>query len=75
MIKAWKADTEGNLVFRYSAPNFNPECAKAAKVCIAEVEEIVPAGEIAPDDVHLPGIYVDRIVIGENPVKTILKKQ
>jgi acyl CoA:acetate/3-ketoacid CoA transferase alpha subunit len=74
LIKAWKADTEGNLVFRYSARNFNPECAKAAKVCIVEVEEIVPAGDISPEDVHLPGIYVDRVVIGENPEKKIAKK-
>jgi 3-oxoacid CoA-transferase len=55
LVKAWKGDTQGNLVFRATARNFNPDCAKAGKVCIAEVEELVEAGEIPPDQVHLPG--------------------
>ena len=65
LVKAWKGDTEGNLVFHATARNFNPECAKAARVCIAEVEELVPAGELNPDEIHLPGIYVHRIIKGE----------
>ncbi len=73
LIKAWKADTKGNLVFRATSRNFNPDCGKAAKVCIAEVEEIVPAGEIHPDDIHLPGIYVNRLVKGEKYEKRIEK--
>ena len=55
LVKAWKADTRGNLVFKGTARNFNPECAMAAKICIAEVEEIVPAGELDPADIRLPG--------------------
>lgn len=64
LVKAWKADKAGNLVFRKSARNFNPVMCKAAKVAIAEVEEIVEIGELDPDQVHLPGIFVDRIVQG-----------
>ncbi len=64
LVKALRADTDGNLVFRRAARNFNPLAAKAARHCIAEVEEIVPAGAIAPEDVHLPGIYVDTLVLG-----------
>ena len=60
LVKAWKADTRGNLVFKGTARNFNPECAMAAKICIAEVEEIVEAGELDPAEIHLPGIYVRR---------------
>ena len=73
LIKAWKGDTRGNLVFRGTARNFNPECGKAGKFCIAEVEHIVEAGEIDPDDVHLPGIYVDRIVKATKNEKRIEK--
>ena len=62
LIKAWKSDKKGNLVFRSTAQNFNPDCAKAGKICIAEVEEIVENGELNPEEIHLPGIYVDRIV-------------
>ena len=62
LVKAYQADTRGNLRFRGTARNFNPACATAGKVCIAEVEEIVPAGSIHPDDIHLPGVYVQRIV-------------
>ena len=62
LVKAWKADKAGNLVFRKTARNFNPACAMAGKVCVAEVEQLVEIGDIDPDHVHLPGIYVDRIV-------------
>ena len=71
LVKAWKADTAGNLVFRKTARNFNPACAMAGQVCIAEVEEVVPVGAIDPDQVHLPGIYVDRIVLNPTPEKRI----
>jgi 3-oxoacid CoA-transferase subunit A len=71
LVKAWKADKAGNLVFRKTARNFNPACAMAGKVCVAEVEEIVEIGAIDPDHVHLPGIYVDRIVHNPTPEKRI----
>ena len=71
LVKAWKADTAGNLVFRKTARNFNPACAMAGKVCVAEVEEIVEVGAIDPDQVHLPGIYVHRIVHNPTPEKRI----
>jgi 3-oxoacid CoA-transferase subunit A len=71
LVKAWKADASGNLVFRKTARNFNPACAMAGKVCIAEIEELVAVGELDPDHVHLPGIYVDRIVVNPNPEKRI----
>ena len=71
LVKAWKADTSGNLVFRKTARNFNPACAMAGKVCIVEVEELVEIGTIDPDHVHLPGIYVDRIVHNPTPEKRI----
>ncbi|MEI9425817.1 CoA transferase subunit A [Mesorhizobium sp. Cs1299R1N1] len=64
IIKAWKADTAGNLVFRKTARNFNPPAAKCGRVCVAEVEEILPVGRIDPDQIHLPGIYVHRLVQG-----------
>lgn len=63
LIKAWKADTAGNLVFRKTARNFNPNMATAAKVTVAEVEEIVAPGDLDPDHIHTPGIYVDRVVL------------
>ncbi|MCC4597110.1 CoA transferase subunit A [Xanthomonas campestris pv. phormiicola] len=71
LVKAWKADAAGNLVFRKTARNFNPACAMAGKVCIAEVEQLVETGSIDPDQVHLPGIYVDRIVHNPHPEKRI----
>jgi 3-oxoacid CoA-transferase subunit A len=71
LVKAWKADTAGNLVFRRTARNFNPAVAMAGKACVAEVEEIVEVGSIDPDHVHLPGIYVDRIVLNTTPEKRI----
>ena len=71
LVKAWRADRSGNLVFRKTARNFNPACAMAGKTCIAEVEEVVDIGAIDPDQVHLPGIYVDRIVHNPTPEKRI----
>ena len=71
LVKAWKADPSGNLVFRKTARNFNPACAMAGRVCIAEVEQLVGIGDIDPDQVHLPGIYVDRIVVNPAPEKRI----
>jgi len=71
LVKAWKADTSGNLVFRKTARNFNPACAMAGKVCIVEVEQVLAVGDIDPDHVHLPGIYVDRIVLNASPEKRI----
>jgi 3-oxoacid CoA-transferase subunit A len=71
LVKAWKADTAGNLMFRKTARNFNPACAMAGNVCIVEVEEVVEVGAIDPDHVHLPGIYVDRIVHNPTPEKRI----
>lgn len=64
IVKAWKADETGNLVFRKTSRNFNPDAATSGKVCVAEVEEIVPAGSLDPDHIHLPGIYVHRLVEG-----------
>eukprot|EP00428_Durinskia_dybowskii_P071591 CAMPEP_0170392952 /NCGR_PEP_ID=MMETSP0117_2-20130122/20463_1 /TAXON_ID=400756 /ORGANISM="Durinskia baltica, Strain CSIRO CS-38" /LENGTH=481 /DNA_ID=CAMNT_0010649117 /DNA_START=100 /DNA_END=1541 /DNA_ORIENTATION=- len=71
LVKAWKGDTDGNLVFHATARNFNPDCAKAAKVCIAEVEELVEPGQLSPDEIHLPGIYVQRIFQGGKYEKRI----
>ena len=66
IVKAWKADDTGNLVFRKTARNFNPPAAMCGRVCVAEVEEIVPRGSLDPDLIHLPGIYVHRIIQGEH---------
>jgi len=66
IVKAWKADTEGNLVFRKTARNFNPMMATAGKVTVVEVEEIVEAGELDPNNIHTPGIFVQRIIKGEH---------
>jgi len=71
LVKAWKADEAGNLVFRKTARNFNPACAMAGRLCVVEVEEVVPVGSIDPDQVHLPGIYVHRIVHNPTPEKRI----
>ncbi len=71
LVKAQKADKAGNLVFNKTARNFNPLCAKAARLCIAEVEEVVEIGELDPDEIHLPGIYVQRIVLNSTPEKRI----
>lgn len=64
IVKAWKADTYGNLVFRKTARNFNPMAATAGKITVVEVEEIVQPGELDPDHIHTPGIYVDRVILG-----------
>jgi len=66
IVKAWKADETGNLIFRKTARNFNPPAAMCGKVCIAEVEEIVPTGSLDPDHIHLPGIYVHRLIQGSH---------
>ncbi|HZR33888.1 MAG TPA: CoA transferase subunit A [Nevskia sp.] len=71
LVKAWKGDPEGNLVYRRTARNFNPMIATAAKVTIAEVEELVPAGTLDPDAIHTPGIYVQRLVVGAHYDKHI----
>lgn len=71
LVKAYKADKVGNLVFRKTARNFNPECAVAGKITVAEVEQIVEIGELDPDDIHLPGIYVNRIIVNASPEKRI----
>ena len=70
-VKAWRGDSHGNLVFRKTARNFNPLVAKAGRITIAEVEELVPAGDIDADEIHLPGIYVQRIIKGEHYEKWI----
>jgi 3-oxoacid CoA-transferase subunit A len=74
IVNAWKGDRLGNLVYRKTARNFNPLCATAGKICIAEVEHMVEVGELAPDEIHTPGIYVDRIVQGEHYEKWIEKR-
>ncbi|PQO24227.1 succinyl-CoA--3-ketoacid-CoA transferase [Rhodobacteraceae bacterium WD3A24] len=66
IVKAWKADDTGNLVFRKTARNFNPPAAMSGRVCVAEVEEIVPRGSLDPDCIHLPGIYVNRLIQGDH---------
>ena len=71
IVKAWKGDTAGNLIFRGTARNFNPIMAAAGKICIAEVENLVPVGELDPNQIHTPGIYVQRIFQGENYEKRI----
>ena len=71
LVKAWRADRSGNLQFRLTARNFNPAVAMAGRVCVVEVEEVVEVGAIEPDAVHLPGIYVHRIVVNATPEKRI----
>ena len=71
LVKAWKADKSGNLLFNKTARNVNPLAAMAARVCVVEVEEIVEIGQIEPDQVHLPGIYVQRLVLNATPQKRI----
>ena len=70
IVKAWKGDPEGNLVYRKTARNFNPNMATAAKITVAEVEEIVAPGTLDPDGIHTPGIYVDRIIRGRTPTRS-----
>ena len=74
LVKAWRGDAMGNLVFRKTARNFNPQCATAGRITIAEVEELVPVGSIDPDQVHLPGIYVKRIYQGTGYAKRVEKR-
>jgi 3-oxoacid CoA-transferase subunit A len=66
IVKAWKADPSGNLIFRKTARNFNPPAATCGKICVADVEEIVPLGSLDPDHIHLPGIYVHRLIQGDH---------
>lgn len=74
LVKAWKGDTEGNLVYRKTARNFNPNMATAGRITVAEVEELVEVGRLDPDHIHTPGIYVTRIVAGKNYSKFIEKR-
>ncbi|MDQ9022821.1 CoA transferase subunit A [Acinetobacter sichuanensis] len=71
LVKAYKADKAGNLIFRKTARNFNPDCATAGKITVVEVEHLVEVGELDPDHVHLPGIYVHRIIVNAQPEKRI----
>jgi 3-oxoacid CoA-transferase subunit A len=71
LVKAWKGDTEGNLIYRKTARNFNPMMASAGRITIAEVEELVEPGQLDPDHIHTPGIFVQRIVKGVNYLKSI----
>ncbi len=74
LVKALRADKAGNLVFNKTARNFNPLCAMAGRVCVAEVEELVEIGELDPDQIHLPGIFVQRLVVNASPEKRIEKR-
>lgn len=71
IVKAWKGDRSGNLIYRKTARNFNPMMATAGKVCVAEVEELVEVGELDADNIHTPGIFVDRLIVGTNYEKRI----
>ena len=79
IVKAWKGDPSGNLMFRKTARNFNPPAATSGRVCVAEVEEIVPLGSLDPDKIHLPGIYVHRLIQGTHEKRienrTVRKKE
>ncbi|NJM33277.1 MAG: CoA transferase subunit A [Limnobacter sp.] len=74
LVKAWKADLTGNLIYRLTARNFNPECAVASKFTVAEVEEVVQTGELDPNFIHTPGIYIQKIVRNASPEKRIEKR-
>ncbi|APQ14195.1 succinyl-CoA:3-ketoacid-CoA transferase [Pseudomonas oryzihabitans] len=74
LVKAQRADKAGNLVFNKTARNFNPLCAMAGRVCVAEVEELVETGELDPDQIHLPGIFVQRLIVNASPEKRIEKR-
>lgn len=73
LVKAQKADKAGNLIFNKTARNFNPDCAMAGKITVAEVEEVVEIGELDADDIHLPGIFVQRLIVNSRPEKRIEK--
>ncbi len=75
IVKAWRGDASGNLVYRHTAANFNPMMAQAGRVTIAEVEELVPVGSIDPDHVHTPGIFVQRVVVGTQYEKRIERRR
>jgi 3-oxoacid CoA-transferase subunit A len=74
LVKAWKGDAEGNLIYRKTARNFNPVMATAGRITVAEVEELVPVGALDPNNIHTPGIFVHRIIQGEHYLKTIEKR-
>jgi len=74
LVKAWRADKSGNLQFRLTARNFNPAAAMAGKICVVEVEQIVETGALDPDHIHLPGVYVHRLVLNAHPEKRIEKR-
>ena len=74
IVKAWKADMSGNLLFRKTARNFNPPMATAGQTCVVEAEHLVETGALDPDNIHLPGIYVDRVFLGENFEKRIERR-
>jgi len=74
LVKAWRADRSGNLQFRLTARNFNPAAAMAGKICVVEVEQIVETGAMDPDQIHLPGVYVHRLVLNAHPEKRIEKR-
>lgn len=74
LVKGWKADTSGNMIYRLTARNFNPECAMASKFTVAEVEEIVDLGALDPHFIHTPGIYIQRLVLNSSPEKRIEKR-
>lgn len=74
LVKAWKGDSHGNLVYRRTARNFNPNAATCGKITVAEVEVLVPTGELDPDEIHTPGIYVHRVVHNPSPSKRIEKR-
>src|SRR3546814_9241484 len=74
IVKAWRGDDKGNLVYRKTARNFNPMVATASRVTVAEVEELLPAGAIDPDHVHTPGIFVQRLILAERNEKRIEKR-
>ena len=74
LVKAWRADKSGTLQFRLTARNFNPAAAMAGKICVVEVEQIVEIGDMDPDQIHLPGVYVHRLVLNAHPEKRIEKR-
>ena len=74
LVKAWKGDTHGNLIYRRTARNFNPNAATCGKMTVAEVEQLVQPGELDPDEIHTPGIFVHRLVHVANPIKRIEKR-
>jgi 3-oxoacid CoA-transferase subunit A len=74
LVKAWKADLHGNLIYRHTARNFNPHVATCGKITVAEAEVIVQPGELNPDEIHTPGIYVHRLVHNPHPEKRIEKR-